>query len=296
MLGSTQLSIHELAQQTTGRLAAAELQFREALVGVDATAVFAAFALNRLSGMSADGAAKHFRPAPASAELAAWLCYPEFGKSDGRDGSRIQAAINAVSEYEEAFALAEVFRNTPEDQQYDELSTHLRLYSGLVRGSAYPSQIYRRIKSVLQPFESELVSFAGVGPCRACEIVRALALQMEDNIQAMRSAFHSVSAEEKTLTEKGDLLTESERVKLANFHNELRRIVSRVEGDWVPTREQISLRVNGLSDTEWEGLANAIGLTPARLAPLSNVVEVQDTPLFFLNSEQVFCVHGGGLL
>ena len=78
-----------------------------------------------------------------------------------------------------------------------------------------------------------------------------------------------------------------------NFHNELRRIVSRVEGDWVSTREQISLRVNGLSDTEWEGLTNAIGLTPARLAPLSNVVEVQDTPLFFLNSEQVFCVHGG---
>ena len=278
----------EVVRKAAQRLADAETRLRSVLGQVDATAVFATYSLYRLAAMQKDAPDKHARPAPAAVELAAWLLYPEFGRSKVRDGERIQAAITALEEYESAFTFAEVLVDEP----YDELATHLRVHSAMVRGSAYPIQIVRRIECVLRPFESELSAMVGIGPWRASEILKALGAQMEENINGMIDAIRDTYGRYKRLTARGEAMTESERTQLVGTGEELRQILAVMESDWVPTKEQVSTRLRGLSEAEWASLTAAVGLTPTSRATLTRVVDVQDRPMFCLDADRAFCLHG----
>ena len=267
-------------------LADAEAKVRAATASVDAAAVFSSYSLYRMAGMLNDRPSKHTRPAPAAVELAAWLLYPEFGRSTSRDGERIQAAITALEEHESAFTFAEMFPQLPPDEAHDDLAMHLRIHSGMVRGSAYPTQVVRRIEGVMQGLESKLSALVGIGPCRACEIIRALTAQVEDNVNGMRDAFREISARGQVLAAKGNALIDADRTQLAAYSDEMRRILGTMEGEWSPTRAQIAARLGGVSESEWSALAKAVGLTPASRATLSKVVNVQDRPLFFLDAER----------
>jgi len=273
-------------------LADAEAKVRAAVGLVDATAVFSSYSLYRLATMQSDRPAKHTRPAPVAVELAAWLLYPEFGRSNCRDGEHIQAAITALEEHEAAFTFAEMFPQLPADEPDDELAMHLRIHSGMVRGSAYPIQVVRRIEGVMRPLESELSARVGIGPCRAYEIIRALATQVENNVNSMHDAFRAISARGDALAAKGNALTEADRAQLTAYGDEMRRILGTMEGEWSPTRTQVAARLGGVSETEWAALANAVGLTPASRTTLTKVVDIQDRPVFFLDTERAFCLHG----
>ena len=74
---------------------------------------------------------------PAAAEHAAWMLYPDFGKSTVRDGARIQAAIDAIEAHAMALNYSEMFPQVEEHEAKDQLAMHLRLHAGIVRGSAY---------------------------------------------------------------------------------------------------------------------------------------------------------------
>lgn len=282
----------EIACKMAQSLAEAEAKVRGVVAEVDAAAVFSSYALYRMATMQGGRPAKHTRPAPAAVELAAWLLYPQFGRSTSRDGARIQAAITALEDHESAFTLAEAFPQLPAGEADDELAITLRLHSGMVRGSGYPSQVVRRIEGVMRPLESQLALRAGIGPCRACEIIRALAEQMDDNVNGMRDAFREIVIRGQVLAAKGKTLTESDRAQLANYGEEMRNNLAMMEGAWSPTRTQVAARPGGVSETEWAALAKAVGLTPASRATLSKVVDVQDRPLFFLDAERAFCLHG----
>src|SRR5437867_357186 len=109
MSSPQQLNPQEIARKTAQSLAEAEVKVRAALAQVDAVAVFSSYSLYRMAAMHGDRPSKHIRPALAAVELAAWLLYPEFGRSTSRDGERIQAAITALEEYESAYTFAEMF-------------------------------------------------------------------------------------------------------------------------------------------------------------------------------------------
>lgn len=287
-----QLNPQEIARKAALSLAEAEVKLRAALVDVDASAVFSSYSLYRLAAAHSDQPSKHLRPAPAAIELAAWLLYPEFGYSTSRDGDRIQAAITALEEYESAFTFVEMFPELPLEEADDDLAMHLRIHSGVVRGSAYPIQVVRRIEGVMRNLESELSLLVGIGPCRACEVIRALTKQVEDNANSMRDAFREISERSSALAAKGSALTEADKAQLATYDDEMRRILGTMEGEWSPTRAQVAARLNGMSESEWAALAKVVGLTPASRASLSKVVNVQDRPLFFLDAERAFCLHG----
>lgn len=287
-----QLNPQEIARKAAQSLAEAEVRLRAAVVDVDASAVFSSYSLYRMAAMHSDRPSKHLRPAPAAIELAAWLLYPEFGRSTSRDGDRIQAAITALEEYESAFAFVEMFPQLPAEEADDDLAMHLRIHSGVVRGSAYPTQVIRRIEGVMRNLESELSALVGIGPCRACEVIRALTTQVEDNANGMRDAFREISERGNTLAAKGSDLTDADKARLTTYGNEMRRILGTMEGEWSPTQAQVAARLGGMSESEWAGLAKAVGLTPATRAMLSKVVDVQDRPLFFLDAERAFCLHG----
>lgn len=285
-------SPEEIARKAAQSLAEAEAKVRAAMAAVDAAAVFSSYSLYRMASMLSDRPSKHTRPAPAAVELAAWLLYPEFGRSTSRDGQQIQTAITALEEYEMAFTFAEMFPQLAKAESDDELAAHLRIHSGIVRGSAYPIQVVRRIEGVMRPLESLFTARAGIGPCRAYEIIRALATLVEEKVKGMSDAFREISARGKALAAKGNALTESDRVQLATYREELRRILSTMEGEWAPTRTQITARLGGLSEGEWLAFTNAVGLTPTNRTTLSKVVDVQDRPIFFLDADRAFCLHG----
>jgi hypothetical protein len=282
----------EIARKSGQSLAEAEVKVRAALAQVDASAVFSSNSLYRMAAMHGNRPSKHTRSTPAAVELAAWLLYPEFGRSTSRDGERIQAAITALEEYEAAFTFTEMFPQLLADEPDDDLAMHLRIHSGMVRGSAYPTQVVRRIEGVMRNLESELSALVGIGPCRACEIIRALTAQVDDNANGMRDAFREISARGHALAAKGKALTDVDRAQLAAYGDEMRRILTTMEGEWSPTRTQVAARLGGMSETEWAALAKTIGLTPASRATLTKVVDVQDRPVFFLDAERAFCLHG----
>ena len=60
----------------------------------------------------------------------------------------------------------------------------------------------------------------------------------------------------------------------------------------VPSRDE-SHDKSRITADEWNSLRCIIGLTPESWSKLSSIVEVQDRPLFFIDEEHAFYVHGG---
>lgn len=221
----------EIARKMAQGLADAEAKVRAAVTQVDAAAVFSSYSLYRLAAAQRNGQAKHTRPAPAAVELAAWLLYPEFGRSTSREGEHIQAAITALEKHESAFTFAEMFPELPADEPDDELAMHLRIHSGMVRGSAYPIQVVRRIEGVMRSLESQFAARAGIGPCRACQIIRALTAQVENNVNGLLDTLRDISARGDALAAKRNALTEADQAQFAAYGDELRRTLSTMEGE-----------------------------------------------------------------
>jgi hypothetical protein len=159
----------------------------------------------------------------------------------------------------------------------------------LVRGSAYPHHLKKRIAGVFAPFESELADLTGIGPVRAFDVSMGIARQIEDNVHAMKSAFHETKARGDSLFAKGNL-TPAEKAELANLGAELQRIVGGMEGDWVASHEQVSARLGGLPRTEWDALRAIVGLTVQNRPQVTRLVDMQDRALYYLSDERCLLV------
>lgn len=292
MATSPYLSQKDLAQKIEHDLSVSEARVRTAVEGVDASRAFACYSLYRMADKHKDRPSSHSRPTPAAVELAAWVLYPEFGKCATRNEERVQLVLDALELHSNKVALSEAFHELPEQEGYDQLAVHLSLHSGIVRGSAYPQQIIRRIKGLLLPFELELASRVGIGPCRACEVLKTLGTLIEENINKMRAEFHEKKARGKSLERTARGRTEEGQAELAELGREMKQIVDGMEGDWIPSWAQVSARLPGFTRSEWDSLQNIVGLTPERRASLTRLVDIQDYPIFFLNNERAFYVGG----
>src|SRR5713101_4494375 len=281
----------ELSERFAGELAAAELRFRSAVGKVDARVAFASYALCRLATPNSR-MREYARPMPAGVEHAAWLLYPEFDTSSARDGARIQEVIDAIEAHGAALNFTEMFPAGDDTDPKDHLASHLRLHSGIVRGSAYPLQLVRRIEKMLRPFEAEFAARVGVGPWRSVEILKALGTATEARIHSGRDKFTAIAARYDELARKKKR-TADEEAELVNIGSNVDEIVGRLAEDWVPSKDDVGGVVAALSDREWDSLRDLIGLTPASRLTLSSIVEVQDRPLFFLDPTHAFYVHGG---
>ncbi len=284
-------SLDELAKKMAQDLEAAETRLCTAMNDVDVSAAFAAYAITRICGMAKEGPDEHSRPAPAAVELAAWTLFPEFGRGMIRAADRIQAVVDALEAYQAAFNFTEIFpvNNT---EKHDHLAAHLRLHSGIVRGSAYPIQVVRLIEGVLRPFEFELEAIAGLGPWSACEIVKSIGAQLEENINGMRDAYYKTFRRAQALAHNRKNLSDAELAHVQELRDELNHVAAGLDGGWVPTWPQICARLPEVSRKHWDALRGTIGLTPSSRAALTKIVDVQDRPIFFLDEERGFYVHG----
>lgn len=280
----------ELSERFAGELATAELCFRSAVSNVDARVAFGGYALSRLA--TPDSSLQYARPTPAGVEHAAWLLYPEFDKSSACDGGRIQEVIDAIEAHGTALNFTEMFPAREDTDPKDHLGSHLRLHSGIVRGSAYPLQLVRRIEKVLRPFEAEFAARVGVGPWRAVEILKALGTATEVKIHSGHDKFAAIVARHEELARKKKR-TADEEAELLDIRSKVDEVAGRLAVDWVPSKDEVGGVVRALSDREWASLRDLIGLTPASRLALSTIVDVQDRPLFFLDPTHAFFVHGG---
>ncbi len=282
--------LKEIRENGARELAQAESRFKTVIAGVDARVAFASYAFYRLA-TSRDRPGNYARPMPAGIEHAAWLLYPEFDKGTGRDSGRIQAVIDAIEAHAEALAFAEMFSERDALGQPDQLGMHLRLHSGLVRGSGYPSQVAKRIDDLLRPFEKEFAPAFGIGAGRALDILRSLGDLIENKINGIRDRFDEGAKRGAALRRKRRL-DEPHENELKQLAVTLNRILNEMSGAWVPSRNELVSSVGELTDEEWRGLRSIIGLTPKTRSGLTELVEVQDHPLFFLDETHAFYAHG----
>jgi SEC-C motif len=280
-------SIEDLTAYGQLELAKAEIKLHATLQKVDARALLASYAMYRLVGMAEESTADHGRPAPAAIELAVFLLMPHFGEPKEFDGESIQNGINALSEYQKCYSFCEIFPQTdvPVDLETDSLHLHLRLHSGVVRGTAYPSQVERRIIGVFSPFEADLSVIAGIGPARSVEVAKALLGQMEDNIEEVRvkarTMIESAEKEYRTHPEQRD-----------RIGSEMQKLITQMGCSWMPTFNELAVRLKHLEKHEWEAFCRLFGLTPDSLQKIRRVVDVQDRPVILLDSDTAFVSHG----
>lgn len=128
----------------------------------DALAAFASYALVRLIRHKDDSIREHWRPAPVAVEYAAWLLFPHFGKGGSRDPSQIEELIDALEKCNKALSFSEIFSATEDDEKVNPLSAHVRLQSGLVRGSAYPHHLKQRIAGVFPRLSPNLPNWSAL--------------------------------------------------------------------------------------------------------------------------------------
>lgn len=283
----TDPDIHQLVANSRKDLAEADLALKEALKQVKASALLSYYAMQRIFGMRDEVENGCARPAPVAIELAAWLLFPHFGGNDQFDSSRVQIGIDALEQYQAAYALVEAYPPVGggDEVEFDPLDTNLRMHAGLVRGSAYPSLVNRRIEKALLPFDSEFAGLAGIGPGRSTEIANAIIRQMEANLQRAQSKIQELfgafaEAASKDSSQSGQL------------EFELQESIADLGQTWVPTFNEIVDRMERLDRSEWEIFASLFGLSASSSPSVSRIVDLQDRPMIFPDSEHVFGAHG----
>ena len=275
------------AASVIAQMAEAEARLQDAVRKVDARVLLSSYAMYRMVGMADESTAEHGRPAVAAIELAAYLLIPHFGNTEVFDSESIQKGIDALATYQKLFTLSEAIGAVDEEAPPEDnpLRLHLRIHAGMVRGSAYPGQVERRIKNVFGPFEAVLATLAGIGPQRSASVAKAMAGQIEDNMNGNKER---ISALFESYAERiGNDPAEREQTRI-----EFQDFVAAMGHAWVPTFEQISARMGGLERNEWEHFRGIFGLTPETLPSISRVVDLQDRPVIFLDSERAFATHG----
>ena len=290
MANENDARLKDIRESGAQELASAEVRFKTAIEGTDARVAFASYGFYRLA-TSHDRSGKYARPMPAGIEHAAWLLYPEFDKGTGRDAGQIQAVIDAIEAHAEALAFAEMFSEQDAQREPDQLGMHLRLHSGLVRGSGYPSQVAKRIDQLLRPFEQEFASVFGVGPGRAFDILKNLGDLIENRINGMRDRYDADAKRVEVLRRK-NRLDEPHQNELKQLAVALNKILLEMGGAWVPSRDDLIPLVRELTDEEWNGFRSIVGFTPTTRSGLTGLIEVQDHPVFFLDDTHAFYAHG----
>lgn len=280
----------EIAKRAQQQLAEAQIGLDQQLESVDARVVFASYALSRIAALHSKSDSKAMRPAPVAIELAAWLLFPHFDRPGSSDADDVQKTIDALEAYQSAFTFTEMFSG---EEVYDELDSQLRIHTGMVRGSAYPIQVRRRIEGALARLEEDFRSRIGIGPIRAMEIALAIIAQAEANVTAMKALWHGLYDQLRRLQarKKTDNAKKVHEVRIA-----MEESLAGMGGAWIPSKDEVGLRVERLDQTEWNALHAAIGLSPDNRDSVARVVDLQDRPLYFTDPEHTFSLQGTTVL
>jgi hypothetical protein len=286
-------SLTETLQSNANRLSELDAQLHQLLQRLDAKAVFCGFAHRLLADMINNPISGDKQTAYVAIELAAWILYPEFGKCQSRDRQLIDESIAILHDYIQRYQFFRLMA-VPDKDSNESLSQHMLAYSAIVRGTAYPQQVARRIKCVMTPFEAELERLTGITPSHASEMVRTLGKQLVNNLNGMLQAFRTAEQRGDQIHRNHGKRTKEAQCELNCIMLEMSDLVDGISaGSWLPSKDQILALAPDLSSNDWNAFRQTIGLTPAARAVLKRAENVQDHPVFFPDDDHAVYLHAG---
>jgi len=235
---------------------------------------------------------------PVKTEVLAYHLYPFFGASD-EDISPVEVEVCKAATDKILAAnglLIEV--GSEGDDPSASLARQIERQARIVRGSAYQEQTASEIIEVQGRFDGWFEAKVGISPTRAQE---ALWKIYEHGNAFVRSNIEGVFAEAYTYEKewrrvqkiKPDRRTAKERA----FASALPKKEYAMQYGWVQKMSELGflnypvhLQTQGFTDPEVAGLEQLIGMTQAKRAGMADVVEVKQSPLFFLNDKRVVLV------
>jgi hypothetical protein len=187
------------------------------------------------------------------------------------------------------------------EEETDFLLHSLRMHSRIVRGSAYPEQTEEEIIGIQGKFDKWFERQTGISPTRAASLLFVILAAEEEHgtkvLQDCRNRADEAKAAWDTAKAKPDgQLTETEQLLLRRFPTKNDAATAyRVFGlekslcATVPVSYETARQsLPELTETEWMGLQNLIGLTSDNRARMTDPFEVRATPLYVLPDGRVF--------
>jgi SEC-C motif len=227
---------------------------------------------------------------PVLIELGAFYLYPLFGLGGNRDGSQVQKLIDSLTELNSLRVLTAGLEVKHEDKELASIQAFLILRAESVRGSSYPPQLRRRVEAVQAPHDGWFTKAVGISPSRALRILDAHGDALNCNFQATKNRFNQLTGGiEELITKFGaDVIAPKDPAvikekdalgeKLRSFMEEMPILA--------PSREQIAGLVPDLSNKEWSGLRELIGLTPESRKKMERAREIRSRPVYYLSNDR----------
>lgn len=229
---------------------------------------------------------------PALVELAAFHLYPRFGKSTVRDGGKIQAVVEALTEFNDFRPLQTAFSVEASDPELAAIQVHLQLFAEIVRGSACGHQFRLLIEKIQGPFDEWFRAKTGIGPMRAVEIVESFEGIVQDNFRSQAQRMRELKVrmlELKDKLERAEMGAGGElELEKAALGKEMADFLERSATALPCSFGQFATKIPNLTREEWNGLRDLIGLTPESRGSVQNPRDIKDRPLYFLSGDRFF--------
>lgn len=294
----------EAKQPDLGELAAAmkasfEKTTRELMAcvnGLDAEFLFQVLATQILVRNSLGEKEPEIGSMPAQLEAAAFLLYPEFGKSKEQDPETVQKCLDLFDQRFRLETLTEGI-DLAENSDIARYQARLRMHELGVRGEAYACHTRGLIEGIHVPFNGWFKQNVGISPGRALHILdlyerllpvnAASSFSSLQDMEVISNEFLRIQAESGTGAAE-EYMSQNHIVELGVVFNE-------VVNDF-PTQFAVSFaQIVGIDSTltriEWDALKDLIGMTREKRECMTHRREVRRNPLYFLSGDRILSVE-----
>ena len=240
---------------------------------------------------------------PALLELLAYYMYPFFGKAGSKKLSahHVNEAVDALHQAFNASWIWPIDTLSQEGRdRARSLAQSVRMYTEVVRGSAYPDQTQDEIRSVQGAFERWFASRLGIGPDRAVAVLESI-------FSAQQAAVDPVMREVTEQATRIQALWRKAKAKVLNVRKDDDLALLRAfpnensAGAWGFSSQLTEIALErlpvaredlvGLSPPptpeEWAAFLTMLGMTPEARSSMAAPVDVRDRPLYVLPDGRV---------
>jgi hypothetical protein len=280
--------------------AEAEAEVRRLTEEVDAEYAFETFVVHELSKTIREYRETEHGSFPALIELAAFHLYPRFAAGGTRDGGAIQSLIDALEKLQSLRGFAVGCQIDFSDKELFAIQSWILLHTEMVRASTYPPHLRQRIERIQIPFDTWFNTAAGISPSRALAVLDAYERVAAENFRATKERLNQLMADFKELADTvGSEIIASTTPEATQQKDAMgQRLASFMETmsvSFAPSQAQIAARVPELNDTEWQGLQNLVGLTPASRKTIDKPRDIRARPLYFLSGDRLLFFDKGSM-
>ncbi|HAW19790.1 MAG TPA: hypothetical protein DCX14_06370 [Flavobacteriales bacterium] len=272
----------------------ATLKKLEGLIqNIDARYAFLALYSSKLFKTSRHWTEQEDGMTPALFELAAFYLFPHFGKNEGsRHDGEIQQLIDTLEELNRTRAFLCGFTAMSDSSDFSEITSQIRTQTETVRGSGYPYQTRKLIEGIHGRFESWFVRQCGIGPIRCLEILEVYQKVLNLKFREHHTQFHKIRARGTEYLQAQGLSPEDVQAGRCNtekwegINQEIMDFMHRLP-EILPLSFQDTLsEMSSLTQVEWDGFRNLIGLTQESINAFDEVNAVRKSPTFFTASDR----------